>query len=210
MDKDTLTALAALTPRERRIRLATTRELLTEIESQIQGLRSRARTFEGIIGELQRLEDLDLIAGHRPEDLFTTPALLDALKQRPWDPVLDPFASDAFARLAPGICGYDYERMPGLAAATRIVPKLRLSRSQRVDELAAALTRIHPMLAVDGVMTATVLESNSDDFGPWTLVMADPDYAVLKGGRIELLEGPLTTVLQSIAERYWGTEEPID
>lgn len=210
---DTTKAPAILTKNEREQLLADTEAAIQDLRAQIDKLREQLRPLADLSDELRRMNDVDIISGHAPADVFTDHDLLRVVAEGEWNgghgsQPLTSFLTTAFAELAPGVCGFEREVASDSATVTRLLPKLFLSRLQDVTDLANALQRIHPALAVDGVMKVDILDHTCGENGSWHLELPSLTTATLYRSRYEDRSGDLLQILEHVARNHWGTDTP--
>lgn len=186
---------------------------LRQLHDQIDELEARVRPLATLLDELRRLDNDELIAGRTPADIFDDPQTLHVMAQREWNQgrgsrELSDFLDSAFRSLAPGVMGYQREVAEDYVTVSRLMPKLYLRYQQDVTELAAALRRVHPVLAVDGVMKVDLLEHTCGENGSWHLEVLNAQTATLFRNRREDRSGELDEILSYVARQHWGTDGP--
>ena len=188
---------------------------LVDLHDQISELRDRARPLAELIDELRTLDNLDSIAGRTTDEVFADPELLHELAQQEWNNGrgsrgLHAYLETAFRGLAPGVSGFEREVAEDYRTVTRLMPRLYLRYQQDVVELAAALQRVYPSLAVDGIMKVDILEHTCGEYGSWRMEMSDATSASLLRNRSEERSGDLENILRYVARHMWGFDGPED
>lgn len=206
-------ALAAMPADERRQQIRQTETELRTLQSQLDELKARAQPLIDLLGQLQRLDDADLIAGRAPAEVFGDPELLRTVTQREWNHgrgsrELSDFLTAAFSGLDEGIGGFEREVSGDYTTVVRLMPRLSLRYAQDVSALADALRTVHAALAVDGVMKVDIDEHACGELGIWSLEMPTPETAILLRNQREDRRGTLTEILDYVAECHWSYGYP--
>lgn len=206
---DATTAPALLPLTERSQLLADTDAALQDLFRQIEQLNEQVRPLVDLREEIQRANDSDIINSHVPSDVFDDPELLRVVADREWNDgrgsrPLARFLTTAFVQLAPGICGFERGVSDDYTTVTHLMPRLHLNRGQDVAELAAALQRVHPALAVDAVMKVDILDHTCGENGAWHLEVAGDMSATLYRNGYEERSGDLQEILDHVARNHWG------
>lgn len=180
-------------------------------------LAAQARPLIEMLDEIQALDDTDLVAGRPTSDFWNDAAFRQRVLDRDWNrglgnPIVEPYVRRVVSDLAPaGIRGYATKPADDYTAIERFSVQLGLDYRQNVTEIAAALTRIHPLLADEnGVMHVDIFEHTCSENGSdWHLMMPTAGTAGLwENSHYMLWDGDLIDVLEWTAAHHWYAGGP--
>ena len=184
---------------------------LNALREQREELDDQMRPLRDLLDEIRVLDNTALIAGRTPQDFFTDAEFRTRVYTREYDygrgdQTLSDYMEAAFRGLAPSGEFFSFARdVNDDHECTAIYPHIALRHGQDITDVAAVLRRVHPVLAVDGVMRVELLGVSGDDAPEYRYFeMPDLNTATLRGYLPHITHsGPLEEILTWVTEHKY-------